>query len=159
MRRHEHEYYMVPDETGQARDEAECLAAQNSLVEPCPFCGCGAQALEIVRDSAGHYVQCVDCAARVGNDVSYAKAAAAWDRRKIAGGMSRSLATCLAFAARYAHNRETGAAMAVCNALKAAWHRLSEQDREQILRETDEATTNRDEWNALIVFAATFNPN
>ncbi len=54
--------------------------------------------------------------------------------------------TAFVFAARYVHHRDTGGTLAVCKALAYVWPDLSEQIREQILRESHEATTNLREW-------------
>jgi len=42
--------------------------------------------------------------------------------------------TAFVFAARYVHHRDTGGTLAVCNALAYVWPELSEQTREQILK-------------------------
>jgi len=54
--------------------------------------------------------------------------------------------TAFVFAARYVHHRDTGGTLAVCRALASVWPELSENTREQILRESYEATTNLHEW-------------
>ena len=54
--------------------------------------------------------------------------------------------TAFVFAARYVHHRDTGGTLAVCRALAYMWPELSEHAKEQILRESHEATTNLREW-------------
>ena len=54
--------------------------------------------------------------------------------------------TAFVFAARYVHHRDTGGTLAVCKALAYVWPQLSDQTREQIFRESHEATTNLREW-------------
>jgi hypothetical protein len=54
--------------------------------------------------------------------------------------------TAFVFAARYTHHRNTGGTLAVCRALAYVWPDLSESIREQILKESHEATTNLREW-------------
>jgi len=57
--------------------------------------------------------------------------------------------TAFVFAARYVHNRNTGGTLQLCNALRYFWSQLSEETREQILKESQEATTNLDDWEAF----------
>jgi len=57
--------------------------------------------------------------------------------------------SCLVFAARYAHNRSTGAAMIVVNTILANWDFLSPETQMQIKREAGEATSNLDDWQKL----------
>lgn len=54
--------------------------------------------------------------------------------------------TAFVFASRYVHHRNTAGTLPVCKALAYVWPELSEQTREQILRESHEATTNLREW-------------
>jgi hypothetical protein len=54
--------------------------------------------------------------------------------------------TAFVFAARYVHHRDTGGTLAICKALAYVWPELSEQIKEQIIRESHEATTNLREW-------------
>ena len=61
--------------------------------------------------------------------------------------------SCFVFAARYAHHRNTGAALATVRGLELVWHQLSESTREQIIRETEEATVNLSDWLRLREFA------
>jgi len=63
------------------------------------------------------------------------------------------LQTCLVFAARYAHNRATAAALVVTHAVIANWHRLKETTKIQIIDESNEATCNQDDWQKLRDFA------
>lgn len=63
--------------------------------------------------------------------------------------------TALVFAARYTHNRATGGTFAVVCALESCWHQLTKQTQEQILREAArDATTNKEDWERLRLFAA-----
>jgi hypothetical protein len=62
--------------------------------------------------------------------------------------------TCYVFAARYAHNRGTGAAFAVVSALKRVWWELSPGTQKQILRESHDATQCESDWEDLRTFAA-----
>jgi len=52
----------------------------------------------------------------------------------------------LQFAARYAHHRDTGASLVVCRAIEHAWPMLGEDTRRGIIRESYEATCNREDW-------------
>jgi len=159
----DHEYNMDLRPV-QSDDELEYEAARKAISEDCPCCGNRAKWMEINGDRRdGHYVQCTKCGLRTAGCSTYAIAVESWNRRvkerSQANAMNKQLATCLVFAARYAHNRETAASMVVVNALKQAWTEISKQDRDQLLKETDEATTNRSDWNDLISFAAEFEYN
>ncbi len=68
--------------------------------------------------------------------------------------LAARMQTALVFAARYAHNRETGAAMAVVRALESCWNQLNAHTKAQILAETHDATCNHAEWERLRSFAA-----
>jgi len=57
--------------------------------------------------------------------------------------------TMLIFAARYAHNRNTGAALAVCRAIEKEWDNLSQNDQMQLQRESYEATCNNEDWQII----------
>lgn len=59
----------------------------------------------------------------------------------------------LLFAARYAHHRNTGGASMVVTALKQCWHKIDDQTKDQIIRESHEATANLDDWQSLRDFA------
>lgn len=59
---------------------------------------------------------------------------------------SNVVQTMFVFAARYVHNRSTGGTLAVCTALKKVWPRLSDHTKEQIIRESHEATANLEDW-------------
>ena len=54
------------------------------------------------------------------------------------------------FAARYAHNRNTGAAYAVVQRILAAWDTLDLPTRKQLIREASEATHCKEDWQMLI---------
>jgi hypothetical protein len=54
------------------------------------------------------------------------------------------------YAARYARNRNTGAALQVVNQILAAWDELDEQTKAQLQREAREAQYNHDDWARLI---------
>jgi hypothetical protein len=54
--------------------------------------------------------------------------------------------TSFVFAARYVHHRNTGGTLAVVKGLAYVWPQLSTETQEQILRESHEATTNKEEW-------------
>jgi len=60
-----------------------------------------------------------------------------------------SLQSCIVFAARYAHSRNTGAALSVINAIKANWDKLDEGTKEDLRRESHEATENLHDWSEL----------
>ncbi|KZX82875.1 hypothetical protein A3715_18545 [Oleiphilus sp. HI0009] len=53
------------------------------------------------------------------------------------------------FAARYAHNRNTGAALATVRSLIAQWDKLKPTTKEQIIKESHEATTCIEDWVLL----------
>jgi hypothetical protein len=63
----------------------------------------------------------------------------------------------LVFAARYTHDRNTTGAFMVVLALKKCWHLLSDQTREQILRESHESIYNWADWEELRKFDKGFN--
>lgn len=59
--------------------------------------------------------------------------------------------TCLVFAARYTHSRDTGGASVVISVIMNKWPLLSTSIREQVQREAkNEATANRKEWQWVI---------
>ena len=53
-------------------------------------------------------------------------------------------------AARYAHHRNTGAALAVVSQILKDWDKLSQQARDQLQREAHEASCNFEDWKMLI---------
>ena len=58
--------------------------------------------------------------------------------------------TCLIFAARYAHDRNTGAALTVVNAALRNWDAISDRTKEQLYNEArQEAMCNLDDWYRL----------
>ena len=66
-------------------------------------------------------------------------------------GLPDSAQTCLIFAARHAHKRNTTAAWVVVTEVLDNWERLSPRTRGQIAREAkSEATCNHDEWAKII---------
>jgi len=67
--------------------------------------------------------------------------------------MDHKIESCLIFAARYSLNRHTGAASLVVDAAKEMWDDLELYTREQLIRESREATTNLETWESLRVFA------
>jgi hypothetical protein len=58
------------------------------------------------------------------------------------------VASIYVMAARYAHHRETAAAFRVVSAIALMWDSL-EEVQEQLLKESLEATTNKDDWARL----------
>lgn len=67
-------------------------------------------------------------------------------QKKFDERLAETVQTAFVFAARYVHNRDTGGTLLVCKALANVWPQLSEQTRNQILRESYEASANRDDW-------------
>jgi hypothetical protein len=66
--------------------------------------------------------------------------------------MVNNLDNVMVFACRYAHTRQTGAALMVCKAVIAMRDELSAQAKAQIIEEAEnEATCNRDDWLAMIM--------
>lgn len=63
--------------------------------------------------------------------------------------LHHGLQTALVFAARYSHNRPTGASLMITNTLKLYWPNLSENVKEQILKESENATENLEDWISL----------
>ena len=63
--------------------------------------------------------------------------------------LSPPLQTALVFAARYAHSRATAAASAVVCAAKCHWKELSEGTQKQLIKESNEAIYNLDDWQSL----------
>lgn len=59
------------------------------------------------------------------------------------------LETMLIFAARYAHNRPTGAALAVCNVIMQQWNNLRRDAQIQIQKESFDATENQSNWQEI----------
>ena len=53
------------------------------------------------------------------------------------------------FAARYAHHRNTGAAWAVVNSVKSNWDLFDEATKNQLIKESHEATHNQEDWEVL----------
>lgn len=62
---------------------------------------------------------------------------------------NKQLYQILVFAARYAHHRNTGAALAVCNAIAQEWDNLDRDAQTQIQRESFEAEYNQDDWQKI----------
>ena len=58
--------------------------------------------------------------------------------------------TMFVLAARYAHNRQTGAALQVVTEILNKWDRISDFTKEQLKREAKEASFNHDDWALLI---------
>lgn len=56
----------------------------------------------------------------------------------------------LVFAARYAHNRRTGAALQVVKEILNKWVRISDFTKEQLKREAKEASLLNEDWALLI---------
>ena len=50
------------------------------------------------------------------------------------------------FACRYAHHRKTGAARAVIGEISKNWDKIDEHSQKQIVKESNEATYNKDDW-------------
>lgn len=73
--------------------------------------------------------------------------------------MDHKIESCLIFAARYSMNRHTGAASLVVDTAKDLWDKLELYTKEQLIKESREATTNLDTWESLRVFADTKNNN
>lgn len=67
---------------------------------------------------------------------------------------SGAMQASLVFAARYAHHRDTGAALMVVGAVIAYWDRIDPVTRNQIVRESYDATHNVRDWERLRDFAA-----
>ena len=66
---------------------------------------------------------------------------------------SGPMRSALVLAARYTHTRNTGGTLAVVRVLEQCWHLLDDYTREQILRESQEAEYNSDDWQRLMAFA------
>lgn len=59
--------------------------------------------------------------------------------------------SCLIFAARYAHGRQTSAASVVVSGILSKWDRLSDGAKSQLKREAEtSAAGNIDDWKRLI---------
>ena len=59
--------------------------------------------------------------------------------------------TCLIFAARYAHGRQTGAAHIVVSEILSKWDKLNDRAKAQLKREAEtSAAANIDDWQRLI---------
>ena len=55
--------------------------------------------------------------------------------------------TCLVFAARYSHDRNTSAALIVVNTILQNWDRLTQHTKEQLFRDARaDATCNLGDW-------------
>jgi len=73
---------------------------------------------------------------------------------KVTGSELRNnIQSCLVFAARYSHCRATGAALMTISAIKAAWPDLSVNTKEQLVKESHEASHNLDDWAEFRKFA------
>lgn len=69
------------------------------------------------------------------------------------GTLPADMQTCLVFAARYAHDRNTSGAYLVTRALLSNWDKLSPNTQKQLHKEArNEATCNLEDW-ALILDA------
>jgi hypothetical protein len=68
--------------------------------------------------------------------------------------LSPAMQSCLVFAARYAHRRDTGAAFLVVSAIKEQWNNLGAFTKLQIECESNEATKNPNDWANLRIFSA-----
>jgi hypothetical protein len=66
--------------------------------------------------------------------------------------LSKQLQTALIFAARYTHNRNTGATLHMTETLKNNWIQLSTHIQKQIIKESHEASTNLEKWQELREF-------
>jgi len=65
-------------------------------------------------------------------------------------GLSQDGITCLVFAARYAHSRNTTAAYVVVDEILRKWDHIPGPDRIQLCKEAkNEATYNFDQWSRL----------
>ena len=53
------------------------------------------------------------------------------------------------FAARYAHHRGTGAAWAVVRSVGSNWDKFDEETKNQLIKESHEATHNQEDWEVL----------
>lgn len=64
---------------------------------------------------------------------------------------SNSLGTILVFAARYAHSRNTGAALQVVRSILKSWDLLDLRTKEELIHEAkEEATCNHEDWQMII---------
>jgi hypothetical protein len=57
---------------------------------------------------------------------------------------------CFIFAIRYAAGRNTGAALMVSTAILSNWSRFTEQGKQNLKDEAQEALYNREDWQKLI---------
>ncbi|MBO89037.1 MAG: hypothetical protein CMP14_05905 [Rickettsiales bacterium] len=62
---------------------------------------------------------------------------------------SRTVQSAFVFGARYVHHRNTGGTLMLTRALTEVWPKLSEDIREQILRESHEASANLSDWESF----------
>ena len=67
----------------------------------------------------------------------------------LASQCAHDVGTLLVFAARYAHDRQTGGALAVVTAARKNWHLLTDDQKRQLQRESEAATANCEDWQAL----------
>ena len=63
--------------------------------------------------------------------------------------MNYNAETMLVFAARYAHNRNIGAALTVVSSIIDQWPNITISTREQLVREAREAEYNKPCWKRL----------
>jgi hypothetical protein len=54
--------------------------------------------------------------------------------------------TLAVMSARYAHHRNTGASMVVIRSIKCYWEEMIDSGKKQVLKESNEAAYNKDEW-------------
>lgn len=64
-------------------------------------------------------------------------------------GMEYLDETMWVFAARYAHSRDTGGALAVVTSIKNNWSKFSQGTKEKLIKESNEAKYNLDIWKGL----------
>lgn len=68
--------------------------------------------------------------------------------------MNGQLENCLVYAARYAHDRQTGASFQIVSAILSHWDLISVDTKKTLIKEAKKATYNKEDWGRLTSKAA-----
>jgi hypothetical protein len=71
--------------------------------------------------------------------------------------LDQQLQTAIVFAARYTHSRRTAGAYAIIYTIRAHWDQLSEVTHKMLVKESYEASANRQDWQDFRDFAENWN--
>lgn len=105
-----------------------------------------AHILEEVRTGGDFEVECWEQAEKIYEQIKLLNENKEKEHQET---LHHGLQTALIFAARYSHDRPTGASLMITNTLKLYWPNLSENVKKQILKESESATENLEDWISL----------